>query len=258
MLPTLLISDEKSNALKSQSTLVCYGRLEPEFIIGYDLLIIEAAYYSLYDINRLKSQNGRVIAYISLGEINESSPYFPSFKNHFVGKNDTWNSHYLNLKANEVQAIIMGMIKSLMKKGFDGLFFDNVDNFSSYGPQFQQQKELIQLLKNINSVYPNHYFIQNSGMELVLETEKYIDALVMESVITDYTFDEKGYHLREETSANLKLKMLKELKRKYRFPILLIEYSDSPELNEAIEKKIQKYPFDYFIGTINLQTIPQF
>jgi hypothetical protein len=257
-MPSLVVSDEFRNKPISKSILVCYGRLEPALINGYDLLIIEATYYSIYEVNRLKAQNGKVIAYISLGEINSSSPYFPKFKDYFIGKNETWNSHYLNLKSKEVGEILLDMISAIMSKGFDGLFFDNVDNFSSYGPQFQQKQELINLLKEINTKYPKHFFIQNSGIELVPSTAEFIDALVMESVITNYTFDSSGYKLRAVDHADVTLNKLEVLKKKYRLPIILIEYSDSTNLNDAIQSKMRTYNFDYFIGNISLLTIPQF
>lgn len=257
-MPTLVVSDEFRNKPISKSILVCYGRLEPELVNGYDILIIESTYYSIYEVNRLKAQNGKVIAYISLGEINSNSPYFSKFKDHFIGKNETWNSHYLNLKSKEVGLILIEMITTIMSKGFDGLFFDNVDNFSTYGPQFQQKQELTTLLKEINTKYPKHFFIQNSGLELVPSTAEFIDTLVMESVITNYTFDSSGYKLREVDKADLTLDKLKLLKKKYRIPIILIEYSDSMNLNDAIQSKMHTYNFDYFIGNISLLTVPQF
>jgi hypothetical protein len=138
------------------------------------------------------------------------------------------------------------------------MFFDNIDNFSSYGPQSEQKQLLIDFLKVIRKTFPNHFFIQNSGIQLVDETAPFINAFVIESIASDYSFDKNTYQLRDEKEFSDFSKALKAIKKKHDLPILLIEYADNLELFDAIETRIKKLRFDYFIGNINLQTIPQF
>src|SRR5436190_21715217 len=87
------------NNLTQKSILVCYGRLEPETISGYDYVILESQHYNIYEIKKIKSQNEKVFGYVSLGEINENSEYFNLFKDDLSQKNEIWNSYYLNLKS---------------------------------------------------------------------------------------------------------------------------------------------------------------
>lgn len=258
LLPSMLISNTSENGISVNNVLVCYGRLNPEDIKGYSYVILESQYYNIYEINKIKAQNEKVVAYISLGEVNAHAPYFKRFENCTFGKNEIWNSHYLNLKAEKTTETIMDIISNILTLGYDGFFFDNIDNFTSFGPQPNQKKELIQLLKTINDTYPNHIFLQNAGLEIIDETAPYVDAVIMESVATDYTFDEKGYKLRNKNDFDEYVSKLKHIKKKHKLPIILIEYADTMKLRDDVQKRIKSLHFDYFIGNIDLQRLPQF
>jgi uncharacterized protein (TIGR01370 family) len=152
----------------------------------------------------------------------------------------------------------MKMVDNILANGYDGLFLDNIDNFSDYGPQSNQKPEVIQFIKKIKTDYFNHILIQNAGLELINETGQYIDSVVVESVASNYTFDDKSYKLRDEFEFDAYVNRLVSIKKQYNLPILLIEYADTITLRNAIEKRIKPSRFDYFIGNINLQTMPKF
>ena len=254
VLPTLFVSDAFGNGINKNSVFVCYGRLEPESIKGYSYVILESKYYTFYEVQRIKSQNEKVVAYISLGEINANSSYFQQFNSDFSGKNEVWNSHYLNLKSEKTLEILMKMVDTILANGYDGLFLDNIDNFSDYGPQSNQKSEVIQLIKQIKTDYFNHILIQNAGLELINETNQYIDSVVIESVASNYTFEDKSYKLRDEFDFEEYVNKLVAIKNQYHLPVLLIEYADTILLRNAIEKRIKPSRFDYFIGNANIIT----
>ena len=257
-MPAIFISDAFGNKINKNSVFVCYGRLNPEAINGFKYVILESKYYTFYEVQRIKSQNEKVVAYISLGEINENSSYFRQFNSDFSGKNETWNSHYLNLNSEKTIATIFKMIDTILAYGYDGLFLDNIDNFSDFGPQANQKEAVIQLIKKIKTDYFNHILIQNSGLQLISETAKYIDCVVFESVASNYTFDDNLYKLRSDFDFETYINKISQIKKKFNLPIILIEYANSIQLKNAIEKKIKPTRFDYFIGNINLQSIPKF
>ena len=258
VLPSLLVSDAFGNGINKNSVFVCYGRLEPESIKGYSYVILESKYYTFYEVHRIKSQNEKVVAYISLGEINENSAYFQQFNSDFSGKNEVWNSHYLNLKSEKTIALLMKMVDNILANGYDGLFLDNIDNFSDYGPQSNQKALVVQLIKRIKTDYFNHILIQNAGLEFINETGQYIDSIVVESVASNFTFEDNSYKLRDEFEFETYFSKLVSIKNQYHLPILLIEYANTIQLRDAIEKRIKPSRFDYFIGNINLQTSPKF
>lgn len=256
MLPSILYSND--NTMAKHAILICYGRLEPETIKGYHYVILESHHYNIYEINAIKSQNEKVLAYISLGEINAHSKYFDLLKENTFGKNEIWNSYYLNLKSDSTIQKIMEIVKSTLAIGYDGLFFDNIDNFTSFGPQYQQKEDLLKLLNTIHSNYSSHTFIQNAGIQIISETARYVDAIVIESVASNYTFDDKSYKLRDLNTFENTISELERVRGKYKIPVILIEYADNMELHNAIIERINPSKFDCFIGNIDLQTIPKF
>lgn len=257
VLPSLLTANHTHTAAKS-TVLVCYGRLNPEDIKGYDYVILESQFYNVYEIRKIKSQNQKVLAYISIGEVNEYAPHFNEIKAYTSGKNEVWNSYYLDLKSEKTVNTLLRIIDRTLEKGYDGFFLDNVDHYTTWGAQPNQKDELFHLLRTISEKYPDKTWIQNAGVELVDQTAAYVDALVVESVATNFTFEDKTYKLRAEADFKAYADKLSAISKKHNLPVILIEYADSEKLYKQVLHRIRPLGFDYFIGSIELQTIPTF
>src|SRR6478672_3295910 len=112
ILPSVMIPNAFASMVNKNTVLVCYGRLSPESIKGYTYVILESQHYSIYEIKRIKSQNEKVLAYISLGEVNGNAAHYNLLKDSTLGKNDIWDSYYLNLKAEKTSQILLDIISS--------------------------------------------------------------------------------------------------------------------------------------------------
>jgi uncharacterized protein (TIGR01370 family) len=258
LFPTFLVSNFISGDMKKSTVLVCYGKLKPESIKGYHYVILESKHYLPSNIRVIKSQNEKVFAYISLGEVNAHAPHYAKLKNHTLGKNEIWNSYYLNLKSDKTKAVLMTIVDDLFNKGYDGLFLDNIDNFTIHGPQKDQKDELVELLKMIREKYPKKQFIQNAGLDLISETDPYVNAIAIESIATSYSFKSKKYQLRDKAQFEILMDRLEKVNKEYKVPVILIEYADSAVLTNQVLERIKPSKFDYFIGNIDLQTLPKF
>lgn len=258
VLPSLIGLKALANCDQKPNVFFCYGKLNPIEIKGYDYVILESKNYNASDIKKVKKLNGKVLSYISLGEVNSQSKHFNKLKDITLGKNETWNSYYLDLKSDSTSTVLFSEIDKMLSDGYDGLFLDNIDNFTSFGFQKDQKPEIINFLKKLDSKYPNHFILQNAGIELINDTHEFVDGIVVESVASDYTFSDNKYKLREENSYNEYVKKLNQLQKKYRIPVILVEYADSLTLYNEIQKRISKTSFLYFIGSIDLQNAPNF
>ncbi|MFC6876403.1 endo alpha-1,4 polygalactosaminidase [Flavobacterium myungsuense] len=258
ILPSILTNTPFQSTVKKSTVLVCYGKVKPESIKGYTYVILESLNYTSKQIKTIKAQNSKVFAYISLGEVNINAPYFKVLKENTIGKNENWDSYYLNLKSNKTQETLLSIVDKTLSKGFDGLFLDNIDNFTIYGPQKDQKKDLVNLLKKIKEIYPKKEFLQNAGLDLIPETASYINAIVIESVASNYSFKDKSYNLRDNNEFINQLIRLKSINENSKIPVILIEYADSKKLFNQIVEKIEPSKFEYFIGNIDLQSIPKF
>lgn len=256
--PSLLGFGMPDTNCTQSSVFFCYGKLDPLDVKGYSYVVIESKNYSIPDVKKFKKLNGNVLAYISLGEVNSQAKYYNLLKNNTLGKNENWDSYYLDLKSPETVQTLFSIIDQILADGYDGLFLDNIDNFCSFGFQKDQKAEIVQFMTDLNARYPNHIFIQNAGLELVEKTSELVDALVIESVASDFTFDDKAYKLRNQTEYDKYIRKLHQIRRKYKLPVILVEYADTQSLHDEIVKRIDRTGFLYFIGSIDLQGIPKF
>lgn len=258
VLPSVLLHGSTSAAVDKSTVLVCYGKLDPALIKGYHYVILESQHYNIYEIRKIKSQNEKVLAYISLGEVNANAPHFAQLKASTLGKNDIWDSYYLDLKQPQTSKTLLSIMQNTLALGYDGFFLDNIDNYTSFGTQPQQKAELIDLLKLIRTSFPDKVMLQNAGLELVPETAALVNAVIIESIATNYTFNDKKYKLREEADFQNYVTKLNNVSQHYNLPVILIEYADTAELRDAVRKRIKNLGFEYFIGQIDLQELPKF
>lgn len=258
LLPSIMISYLTDSKVNKNSVFVCYGKVKAELIKGYSYVILEEKHYNKEEIKVIKKNNKHLVAYISLGEVNTHASHFNLLKDNTLGKNKNWNSHYLDLTKDKTVIVLSRLIKKCLDKGFDGMFLDNIDNFTSFGPQKNQKKELLSLLKKIRQANPNAFFIQNAGFELLNETGTYMNAVLFESVFTNYQFSTKKYQLREQKDVELYLNRINTVSTTYKLPVLLVEYADNFELYQNIQLKANNLNVNYFIGSIDLQGIPKF
>lgn len=258
VLPSLLGFEVLANIDHKPNVFFCYGKLNPLEIRGYDYVILESKHFNASDIKKVKKLNGKVLTYISLGEVNSQAKLFSQLKDITLGKNENWDSYYLDLQSDATVQILFSEIDRMLLDGYDGLFLDNIDNFTSFGFQKNQKSEIINFIGKLKEKYPEHFILQNAGIELITETYQFVDGVVVESVASDYTFSDNKYKLRDEKDYENYIKKLNQLRRKYKFPVILVEYADSAELYNDILKRIAKTNFLYFIGTIDLQGYPEF
>lgn len=246
-------------AQHNTKVLFCYGDFIPESVKNRDYVIIEPAHFSKADIALLKKNNQQVLGYISLGEVNEAAYYFEELKEYTQGKNDLWNSYYLSLNKPEIIPILYKIFKKeITEKGVDGLFLDNIDNYTVFGPNFNQKEALVAFLEKMRLEFPDSFFMQNAGLSILKETQDYVDAVAVESVASDYNFERKEYKLREQAEFEKRIKTIEQIEKNIKLPIIFIEYANKTRLAQKIVERLQPMGWSYFIGNIDLQSLPNF
>jgi hypothetical protein len=174
---------------KEKQVLFTYGDFYPKDVSGYEIVVLESSHFDSEDIEILKQQNNTVIGYISLGEVNESAAHFPQVKDFTLGKNELWNSHILDIENEETREALMNIFQFNVKKGLDGMFLDNIDNYTVFGPTPEKEEALVDFLQTIHSVFPEIYLMQNAGVSIIEDTHPYINSVAKESIATDYNFE---------------------------------------------------------------------
>jgi uncharacterized protein (TIGR01370 family) len=243
---------------KQESVFVCYGKINPKNVDGYKYLILESSFYTNAEIQKFKENNEHVFAYLSLGEMNKYSKHYDSLKSTFIGENDNWNSFLLNLELEKTTAILTESIEEYIQLGFNGVFFDNLDNFGIHGKQTTQKNNLLDFIQQMKLQYPHILFIQNAGLEFIDFTSPFIEAVLVESVASNFDFNSSTYELRLEEEFKSRLNQLNTIHNLYNVTILFVEYANTQEKYNAIQKRLKPSEIPFFVGTIDLQTKPNF
>ena len=244
---------------KTKKVLFNYGDFNPKKVSGYDFVIIESAHFDSEDLQILKENNETVLAYLSFGEVNESASHYREISSFTLGKNEIWNSHVLDLANRETRTSLLNSIENdIRSKGFDGIFMDNIDNYTSFGPTPGKLKGLISFLGEIKEKFPKSKLMQNAGLQVLPETISFLDAIAVESIATSYDFQKSRYQLREKEDFKRRLQHITAIQKKIDIPVILIEYANSQELYKKIQKRLKNSGMNLFVGEIELQSIPDY
>ncbi|WP_162984865.1 endo alpha-1,4 polygalactosaminidase [Mesonia aquimarina] len=242
-----------------QPVLFCYGDFYPEQVKGYTYVIIEGTHFSKADVKTLKENNKYVLGYISLGEVNEAAIHYEKLEGKTLGENKLWNSHILNLRDEITQETLLDLFwLNKQEKGLDGMFLDNIDNYTKYGPTPENKFELVIFLQKVKQKFPDIFLMQNAGLLIAEDTHNYIDAIAIESVASNYNFDKNKYRLRAKKEFKEQLDELETIHTNYQLPIIFIEYAGTKKMKKSILKRIKQKNWPYFIGQIDLQNLPTF
>ena len=105
---------------------------EPEdmdAVSQYEIIVIDAQYFSRKEIAELKSEGHTVFSYINVGSLEEFRPYYDDYSEYTLSVYENWEDEmWVDVSAPEWQDLIIDDLAADLKdKGVDGLFVDNVD-----------------------------------------------------------------------------------------------------------------------------------
>ncbi|MDO6604154.1 endo alpha-1,4 polygalactosaminidase [Arenibacter palladensis] len=243
---------------KGRDIFICYGKIDPRSVQGYNLVVLESQHYSPSDISIFKLHNNKVLGYISLTEVNETSFYYEEMEGYIFGKNEQWNSSYIDIANPKVQDILFNAIRKITAKGIDGLLLDNIDNTSQWGQLTSSKTDLVNFIKELRKRDKKSYLVQNSGLFLGTELNEYTDAILVESVVTNYDFKLKEYALRDKKTMSEIIFEINRAVKKLRKPIMIVEYVGENKMKKEVEHQLNRLGFSYFIANISLQAEPIF
>lgn len=244
--------------LTESSVFISYGKINQDRIREFKYVILESEQYSRFEIDLMLESNQRVLGYISLGEVSAERSYYAQLKDRTLGKNEIWDSYFLDLTDETTIEVLLQKVAEISEKGFNGLFLDTIDVYGPWGRSPSQAEALASLLAEIKRRYPNLHLMQNSGIALLPLTNPHINSLALESIVTDYDFQNQTYAFRKVNDARERANALNEVKSSYQIDVVAIEYANTKRMYKRILKQLNATQWDYFIGQIELDGIPKF
>lgn len=256
-----LPSSAKNKINTSKSTAVFYGpNLPTDILSQYGRIIVESGNVKAEELAALKANNSSVFAYVSIGEVSPSRPWFKHIKDEWIlGDNKVWDSKVMDLASPGWQDFILNsVVTPLWDKGYRGLFLDTMDSFYLFAKDPEEQKRqtiaLTKLLQRIHQRYPDIRFISNRGFEVLSSIGNQLEAVVAESLYASW---DNGKKLYKKTSANdqewLRNK-LNSIKKKASVDIIIIDYVELGKHKEAKETA-EKIMNEGFIPWVSIPSL---
>ncbi|MFY0698648.1 MAG: endo alpha-1,4 polygalactosaminidase [Balneola sp.] len=251
-----------SSKLSEDSTFdsfgVVYSDINPSVVSGYKLLIVEPYFYTKQEIIEFNSRGIKVVAYLSLGEVNESRRYFNEFKEiGLIGKNQNHGSYYLDLSEARIkEKFVNEIVPELLSYGYDGLFLDTIDAVAPYTLRRNMEQDMVDLISGIRSRNPDKLLIQNAGLFLLDKTAAFIDAVAIEAIASGYDFDKNEYQIKPVEEYEEKLEVIDSLHHNYKVPFLIIDFAENYGNSLLIKNRLEEAGYPFFISNIEFRGLP--
>lgn len=241
-----------------------YGAKAPrEALAAPDLLVLEPGHP--WDPNALRRPGQTILAYLSLGEVHSTRPYYRTLAGApgtLLDANPDWEgAHRIDPRSSAWRALLIGQIAPAIRKaGYDGFFLDTVD----VGPYLEREKGLegasaamAELIADLRALEPEMRLVMNGGLDLLPGIAKAVDAVATESVFTDYDFSRKAYRPRDAAGAQARKARLDEVRRTTGLTVLVIEYVEPEDAasRDATAKQVRDAGFVPFVTDIGLETL---
>lgn len=228
----------------------------------YDWLVVDPDNFSWERFDEkfyIKNRKAKLIAYVSLGEIEPYRSYYKEIKKDWIlGENKAWKTYIADIRNKEYQKfLIEKVIKNLDR--FDGIFFDTLDSYQQVlKPQeFKSYEDsMIDFLKEIRKKYSNKTILVNRGFEIADKVVGIVDGFVAESLFYGIDVKSMKYKKMSKEDTQWLLDKLSQIKN-LGFIVIVIDYVDpkNKKLAKEVAQKIYQLGFIPYVADKNLQTV---
>lgn len=227
---------------------------------AYDVVVVHPD--STADPSKYHSTNSELYAYISVGEVAKSSPYYRQIPTTWlIGQNRIWDSAVID-QANPAwrDFFIKTILKPLWEKGYRGFFLDTLDSYqlAAKSPVAQQRQTqgLIQLIHDIKKTYPSAKLIFNRGFELIPSVSNDVTAVAVESLFASWDQQKKRYVPVSQSDRDYLLLKLREIQA-LKIPVIVIDYlpASRNKAARALAEKIKQLGMIPWIATGDLESV---
>lgn len=218
----------------------------------YDLIVIDAQYFTKSDIELLHQNGTKVYTYLNIGSIENFREYYTTYEKLTIGRYENWDEEkWVDVSDPVWQKFIEQLSQALFEKGVDGFFIDNCDVYY-YAPRESIFEGLTAILQNIMTF--DKAVIINGGDTYVTEyRERYetIDHIMtgvnQESVWSAIDFDKGTFYEQTRETRDYYCKYL-ETCQADGMDVYLLEYTTDKKLIPKIKKYCNEHDFHFYIS----------
>ncbi len=228
--------------------------IPPEILKTHDWIIVDP------DNPYVKPKSGRakLIAYISVGEIEDYRSYFDEIKKYAIGYNPVWEAYVADVRNPEYRRFLIERVaKSIVEKGFDGFLLDTLDSYKLVAKEGEEKSfvdALADFVITLKKKYPDKLIVINRGFEIFDYVQQYIDGFLFEGLFRKLDEDLNYVSVSEEERSYYlsKLRYINE-----KVPVIIVDYVDPRDRGEAIKvmKAILELGFIPYIAEKELSEV---
>lgn len=219
---------------------------------NYDLIVIDAQYFTKSDIELLHQNGTKVYTYLNIGSIENFREYYTTYEKLTIGRYEHWDEEkWVDVADPDWQKFMEQLSQELFEKGVDGFFIDNCDVYY-YAPRESIFEGLTAILQNIMTF--DKAVIINGGDTYVTEyRERYgaIDHIMtgvnQESVWSAIDFDKGTFYEQTKETRDYYCNYL-EACQADGMDVYLLEYTTDKKLIQKIEKYCNEHDFHFYVS----------
>jgi len=262
----LLLAVSLSAQENNDRWLVYYSDKAPiEAFEPYSLIVLDSDYHP--SLKALKERNKTLLGYISLGEVEQARAWYEDVKAEgiLMGENKNWpGSYYVDVRDPRwAKRVIEKLIPQILHKGFDGLFFDTLDNPGNLEDEdprkYAGMKDgAAKLVQAIRLHYPDIPLMMNRGYAILPKVVNDITYELAEDAFTTYDFKNKTYLMQPKEAVEEQINLLTEAKTtnpELGLYSLDYWYPEQKEKIEEIYQRARESDLNPYVGTIDLDVI---
>ncbi|MET0387078.1 MAG: endo alpha-1,4 polygalactosaminidase [Polyangiales bacterium] len=247
----LLASWIMASEAQAETTAFYYGpAIPPELSASYDQIVIEPGHP--HDLAALARGRAVPVAYLSIGEVSpdKQAGVDPAWR---VGQNAAWASAVMDLTHPGYRAFVITSYEKLWSAGYRRFFLDTLDSYQ-LGTKDPKQRELqrralCELIATMAKRHPEARWLLNRGFELLPDIASHVHGVVAESLFDRWDAGAQRYVRVPEPDRTWLLGKLREVKSRYKLPVIVIDYRPTSERAQAREtaRKIMDLGFEPWV-----------
>ena len=219
---------------------------------NYDLIVIDAQYFTKSDIELLHQNGTKVYTYLNIGSIENFREYYTTYEKLTIGRYEHWDEEkWVDVADPDWQKFMEQLSQELFEKGVDGFFIDNCDVYY-YAPRESIFEGLTAILQDIMTF--DKAVIINGGDTYVTEyRERYgaIDHIMtgvnQESVWSAIDFDKGTFYEQTKETRDYYCNYL-EACQADGMDVYLLEYTTDKKLIQKIKKYCNEHDFHFYVS----------
>ncbi len=159
----------------------------------FDLVVVDGVEARRSQVKALRDSGKVVLAYVSVGTIERYRAWYGAARPYRLDLWGDWGEWYADTsRAGFRRLITRRVAPNILRKGFDGLFLDNVDMIGDHPRQRRGMHRLVAALGRMVHRRDGYLFAQN-GEGVIGPMLRHLDGWNREDVSRTYSFERRRY-----------------------------------------------------------------